>query len=192
MSLLFFITGGARSGKSCLAEEITVHYGTPVAYIATAGAYDEEMVARIAKHQARRGSGWCTIEEQLDLPKAVHDADGHFNAILVDCITLWVTNLLFHYEAQRPECDLSEMIMPDLERLVATIRKTTTPVIIVSNEVGMGIVPENRLARIFRDIAGEANRLLAEEADVMYVMFSGQPLQLKGCSSFSGFRKVDR
>lgn len=163
-----------------------------MAYIATAGVGDEEMATRIAKHQARRGSGWCTVEEQLDLPMAIHDADGRFNAILVDCITLWVTNLLFHYEAQQPECDLSEMIMPDLERLVATLRKTTTPVIIVSNEVGMGIVPDNRLARIFRDIAGEANRLLAEEADVMYVMFSGQPLQLKGCSGFSVLKKGDK
>jgi adenosylcobinamide kinase/adenosylcobinamide-phosphate guanylyltransferase len=185
MSHVFFITGGARSGKSCLAEEITLHYGTPVAYIATAGAGDEEMSARIAKHQSRRGAGWCTIEEQLDLPKAIHDADGRFNAILVDCITLWVTNLLFYYEEKQPEHDLSEMIMPELERLIATLRKTTTPVIIVSNEVGMGIVPDNRLARIFRDIAGEANKLLADAADVMYVMFSGQPLQLKGCSSFS-------
>jgi adenosylcobinamide kinase/adenosylcobinamide-phosphate guanylyltransferase len=168
-----FITGGARSGKSRLAEILALGKGAPLVYIATGTAGDREMAERIARHRARRGPDWRTVEEPLDLAGAVSAAQGECRAVLVDCITLWLTNLLLKYDDAAPA-------LKEVERLVRLLPDLKTPLILVSNEVGMGIVPENRLARTFRDLAGEANELLAEAADEVYVMFSGLPLKLKG------------
>ena len=173
MSKIIFITGGARSGKSRLAEEIAVGHGAPLGYIATGQSGDEEMAARIARHRLRRGPDWQTMEEPLQLQEVLQGHDGYFQVMLVDCVTLWLTNLLLAYnEAGRA--------LADVRRLTGAFPTLTTPIIVVSNEVGMGIVPENRLARSFRDLAGEANELLAAAADEVYVTFSGLPLKLKG------------
>ena len=172
MAKTVFITGGARSGKSRLAEEIAEGLGNSLLYIATGQARDTEMAERIAAHRARRGEKWHTVEEPLRLCEAVREADGRFEAIMIDCVTLWLTNLLLtHDDAERSlaeVCTLADLL-PELEK----------PVILVSNEVGMGIVPENALARTFRDLAGRANEILAAAADEVYVMFSGIPLRLK-------------
>ena len=180
MATTIFITGGARSGKSKLAEEATQRFGAPLAYIATGSAGDGEMTARIARHRARRGPDWTTIEEPMRLPAAIRQAGGRFNAILVDCLTLWITNLLLDYESTFPKDDVAGMILADVRSFVEACRQVSVPVVIVSNEVGMGIVPDNALARKFRDLAGEANELVAAAADEVYVMFSGVPLKLKG------------
>jgi adenosylcobinamide kinase/adenosylcobinamide-phosphate guanylyltransferase len=180
MATTIFITGGTRSGKSRLAEDIARRFGTPLAYLATGSAGDAEMTARIARHQARRGPDWTTIEEQMRLPDALRRAADRFNAILVDCLTLWITNLLLDYESTFPKDDVAGMVLADVRSLVETLKQVNVPVIIVSNEVGMGIVPDNALARTFRDLAGEANELVAAAADEVYVMFSGLPLKLKG------------
>ncbi len=172
MSETIFITGGARSGKSRLAEELAARYGAPRGYLATAAAGDAEMAARIARHQARRGEKWQTLEEPCDLLGVVRGHDGWFRVILVDCITLWLTNLLLRYEN-------SSRVLDDVRTLAQALPTLTTPLILVSNEVGMGIVPDNPLARSFRDVAGEANELLAAAADEVYVTFSGLPLKLK-------------
>ena len=168
-----FITGGARSGKSRLAEELALGQGAPLVYIATGMAGDREMAERIERHRARRGPDWRTVEEPLDLAGAISAAQGKCAAILVDCITLWLTNLLLTY-------DDAAIVLKEVELLVRLLPTLETPLLLVSNEVGMGIVPENRLARTFRDLAGEANELLAGAADEVYVMFSGLPLKLKG------------
>lgn len=168
-----FITGGARSGKSRLAEELALGQGAPLVYIATGMAGDREMAERIERHRARRGPDWRTVEEPLDLAGAIGAAQGKCAAILVDCITLWLTNLLLTY-------DDAAIVLKEVEQLVRLLPTLETPLFLVSNEVGMGIVPENRLARTFRDLAGEANELLAGAADEVYVMFSGLPLKLKG------------
>lgn len=173
MARVIFITGGARSGKSRLAEELALGFGAPLGYVATGGAGDGEMAERIARHRARRGDQWSTVEEPRDLAGALAGADGRFNAFLVDCITLWLSNLLF-------AGDDSCRILESVEKLTRLFPLLTTPLIIVSNEVGLGIVPENRLARQFRDLAGEANELIAAAADEVYVTFSGLPLKLKG------------
>ena len=172
MSRFILITGGARSGKSRFAERLALSFGAPLGYLATGESRDSEMGQRIIRHQERRGPEWTTIEEPLCLTETLAANDDRFRAVLVDCITLWLSNLFLTHE--------------DPERVMAAVRifteatpKLVTPLILVTNEVGMGIVPENRLARHFRDLAGEANELLASVADEVHVVFAGLPLRLK-------------
>ena len=177
MTKTIFITGGARSGKSKLAEQIALEYGAPLCYIATAQALDEEMDQRIIKHQQRRGEAWRTIEEPLNLALALKNCDASCKAVLIDCITLWLTNLIFKYEHQGDA--MEELVMKDVHHLASILSSMTIPVIIVSNEVGLGIVPEHKLGRIFRDISGQTNQALAAAADDVYTVISGIPLKLK-------------
>jgi adenosylcobinamide kinase/adenosylcobinamide-phosphate guanylyltransferase len=172
MSQLTLITGGARSGKSRFAESLAMQQGEPLLYIATAGFGDKEMAERIARHQERRGATWQTIEEQYDLAGVLQGHDDWFKAILVDCVTLWLTNLLLKLEDKTA-------VLEEVRRTAAMFSRLTTPVILVSNEVGMGIVPDNPLGRAFCDLSGEANEILATAADEVYVTFSGLPLKLK-------------
>ena len=178
MSRTILITGGARSGKSRFAEELAFSYGSPLCYLATAQANDDEMTERIARHRSRRGGVWQTIEEPLLLPRTLARIDGEHRAILVDCVTIWLSNLLLCSDSTQPDCE--ELLMAHLHHLCACLPEMTTPVILVTNEVGMGIVPDNPLARLFRDVAGQANQLLAAVADELHVVVSGIPLQLKG------------
>lgn len=173
MAKVLFITGGARSGKSRLAEARAREFGAPLCYLATGRAGDGEMADRIARHQARRGPEWQTLEEPIRLLEAIRGHDGYFAAMLLDCVTLWLSNLLFHY-------DNPDRVLDEVRALAGAFRELQTPLVIVSNEVGMGIVPENQLARAFRDVAGEANELIAAAADEVYVTFFGLPLKLKG------------
>jgi adenosylcobinamide kinase / adenosylcobinamide-phosphate guanylyltransferase len=177
MARTIFITGGARSGKSAFAEQIALEFGAPLGYLATAQSLDGEMGQRIRKHRQRRGNIWQTVEEPLQLAQALAAHDSNFQAILIDCLTLWLTNLLLLHE--QPEDETEELIMADVRNLETTLSAMSTPVIIVSNEVGMGIVPEHKLGRIFRDIAGQANQILAAAADEAWLVASGIPLRLK-------------
>ena len=177
MAQTIFITGGARSGKSGFAENRARQFGAPLGYLATAQALDSEMDERVRRHRERRGVEWHTIEEPLHLSEALVRCDGQYQAVLVDCLTLWITNLLFKYEHTVES--IEEQIHGDLQGLKNTLQGMVTPVILVSNEVGMGIVPENALARLFRDVAGSANQTLAAAADEVHVVISGIPLKLK-------------
>lgn len=172
MAKVIFITGGARSGKSGFAEKLAEGFGAPLGYVATAMAGDAEMAARISRHRLRRGERWQTLEEPYAVAGVLAGHDGYFSAMLVDCVTLWLTNLLLH-------CDDPARVRAEVQTLAKQLPTLTTPVILVSNEVGMGIVPENAMARAFRDLAGETNELLAAVADEVYVVFSGLPLKLK-------------
>jgi len=172
MAEVIFITGGARSGKSRLAEGFAMKRGEPLLYIATAACGDREMATRIARHQERRGDSWQTIEEQYDLAAVLSGHDGWFKATLVDCVTLWLTNLLLKYEDKAA-------VLAEVKRTAAIFPTLKTPLILVSNEVGMGIVADNQLGRTFCDLSGEANEILAAAADEVYVTFSGLPLKLK-------------
>lgn len=176
---LCLVLGGARSGKSAYAERWLAEraQGLERIYVATAEARDDEMSARIAHHRAQRGDGWRTIEEPLDLPKVVDAVDWTGGAaVLVDCLTLWLTNLLL---AERsPDADI--------ESLMASLRRSGGPLCLVSNEVGLGIVPENALARSFRDWQGRLNQIVAAEADGVVFMAAGLPMWLKGGGSDSG------
>lgn len=172
MAQITLVTGGARSGKSRLAESLAITKGEPLLYIATAGVGDREMSERIVRHQERRGAAWQTIEEQYDLAGVLKGHDGWFKAILVDCVTLWLTNLLLKLEDKRA-------VLEEVRRTAAFFPPLKTPLILVSNEVGMGIIPDNPLGRAFCDLSGEANEILAAAADEVYVTFSGLPLKLK-------------
>jgi adenosylcobinamide kinase/adenosylcobinamide-phosphate guanylyltransferase len=169
---MVLVTGGSRSGKSRFAEGIARSYGAPLLYLATGSAGDEEMRERIAQHRSRRGEEWRTVEEPL-FPASVMGGEGAEQAVLLDCVTLWVANLL--HELGDPAAVLAEV-----ERFIRTISSLERPLVLVTNEVGMGIVPDNPLARAFRDLAGRVNELLADAADEVYVVFSGLPLKLKG------------
>lgn len=165
-----FVLGGARSGKSSFAEGLVEASGREAIYLATGRGWDAEMSDRIDQHRARRGSLWTTVEEPLDLVPAleVHAAEG--TAILVDCLTLWVTNLMM---AERN-------VGAETAKLAAALRHLEGAVICVSNEVGLGIVPENRMARDFRDHAGCLHQAVAAAAATVYFVAAGLPLKMKG------------
>lgn len=165
---VILITGGARSGKSKHAEMRTRAFpGQPV-YVATAEALDAEMETRIAKHRARRGTDWVEREVPLDLVPALVATDGG-GARLVDCLTLWLSNLM---HAERNWED-------EMNALAATLLNLQSPVVLVTNEVGLGIVPDNALARGFRDAAGIMNQTIAAVADEVEFVVAGLPMKLK-------------
>ena len=167
MSHLTLVLGGARSGKSRYAEGLAAKRRGRKTYIATAEAIDSEMHKRIAKHRQQRGKGWETREAPLDLVEALAACKANF--VLIDCITVWIGNLMHHGRDVRAE----------VERLCETLTRTKTRVVVVSNEVGLGIVPENALARAFRDEQGFANQRIAEVADEVIFVAAGLPLLLK-------------
>jgi len=158
-----FVLGGARSGKSAHAEALITALPGPWRYIATAQAFDDEMRARIAEHRARRDERWHTLEAPLDLAAALAAPE----PALVDCLTLWVSNLML---ANRKS---------DWPGLLAALDARTAPTVIVSNEVGLGIVPDNALARAFRDEAGRLHQRVAARADRVVFMVAGLPMVVK-------------
>jgi adenosylcobinamide kinase/adenosylcobinamide-phosphate guanylyltransferase len=167
MSRLTLVLGGARSGKSRFAEGLARQHGGPRTYIATAEAFDDEMRQRIARHRAQRaGDGWVTIESTLD-PASALPREG---LVLLDCVTVWLGNLMHHGRDLRAE----------VSKLCAALEVCPAEVILVSNEVGLSIVPENAMARRFRDDQGLANQALAAIADNVYFIAAGLPLKLKG------------
>ena len=168
MHRLTLVLGGARSGKSRYAEGLFASLPAPWFYIATAEAGDAEMAARIAEHRTRRGNAWTTVEAPRDLVGAL---EAHGKApILVDCLTLWLTNLLL------ADADIDA----ESERLEAALARAEAPVVLISNEVGSGIVPDNALARRFRDLQGILNQRVAAQAERVVLMVAGLPLILKG------------
>lgn len=169
-ALTTLILGGARSGKTSRALALAESTGHKRCYIATAQAFDAEMSARIARHQAERGEGWRTLEAPLDLADAVTEAAEDSDVVLIDCLTLWVSNLMHHERS----------IVDETTGLITALRASAVPVFVVSNEVGMSIVPENRLAREFRDAQGRLNQQIAAAADVVELVAAGLPLKLKG------------
>jgi adenosylcobinamide kinase/adenosylcobinamide-phosphate guanylyltransferase len=173
--VLTLILGGARSGKSRYAQSLCGE--RPAIYLATARADgDPEMEARIARHRAERKPGWTTIEEAQDVVRAVRGATPLDAPVVVDCITLWLANLLVNHAAL-PTGELEQHILEAVAQLPEAARQRD--VIAVSNEVGNGIVPEQPLGRVFRDLQGLANQLLAREAGHVVLMVSGLPLVLK-------------
>lgn len=162
------VLGGVRSGKSRFAQGLIGRAGAGL-YLATAEAGDEEMAARIREHRRRRGACWATIEEPLELAAALAENADPARPIVVDCLTLWLSNLI---HAGRD-------IDGEADKLVRALPGLSGPVVFVSNEVGLGIVPENGLARAFRDHAGILNQRMAEASDLVVLMAAGLPLALK-------------
>lgn len=168
MASLILVLGGARSGKSRYGERLIADYAPPWIYLATAEALDDEMRRRIAEHRGRRDDRWHLIEAPHALVDAVRAAPAD-RPLLVDCLTLWLSNRLI------ADADLEE----EAASLVEGLARRSGPTIVVSNEVGLGIVPDNALARRFRDAAGRANQMLAARADRVDFIAAGLPLRLK-------------
>ena len=166
-----FVLGGARSGKSRFAESLVTARPRPWVYIATAEPHDDEMAARIAEHKARREAGWETIEAPHELPEAL-DAAPRGATVLVDCLTLWLSNVM------HAKFDIEKVT----QRLEQALHARVGTTVVVSNEVGLGLVPDNELGRAFRDAQGRLNQRIAFHAGRVVFVVAGQPLIVKGSS----------
>ena len=170
-SQIILVTGAARSGKSGYAEQRCGKMGDRRLYIATAEAKDEEMAERIAEHQNQRGKEWITIEEPLALTEALTGQRGKIDCALVDCLTLWISNLLIARDGT--------YAMEKVEQLLEILPRLDFSALFVANEVGWGIVPDNPLARKFRDLTGWTNQRIAQTADEVILMVAGIPMIVK-------------
>ncbi|HHT9135623.1 MAG TPA: bifunctional adenosylcobinamide kinase/adenosylcobinamide-phosphate guanylyltransferase [Candidatus Wunengus sp. YC60] len=177
MAKMTFVLGGARSGKSAFAEGLAKKYND-VVYIATAEVKDEEMRERIQIHRARRPFDWKTVEAPFHVDVVVSNLSEKVGVVYIDCITLYITNMLLSDDREILK-QKQLQILDEINRLSKACRESKSDVIMVSNEVGLGIVPDNALSRVFRDIAGNANQMLADEADEVYFMVAGIAQRIK-------------
>lgn len=166
---LTFILGGASSGKSSYAEALVVAADRPKVYVATSRVYDDEMRQKVQDHIADRGAGWITVEEPLDMAKAMAGCRAD-QIVLLDCATMWLTNVIMD--------DMD--VAPAIAAFLKALSDAPCPVVVVSNEIGLGIVPENALARRFRIAQGQLNAAIAARADVVALVAAGLPIALKG------------
>ena len=170
-SRIIFVIGGARSGKSSFALSSASALRGSKAYIATAQALDGEMAERIRKHKEERTKEWSTLEEPLKVAGLLKNIRSSYDVVLIDCLTLWLSNVLLSNE---------EGLTDTIDEFISSLREcTAASVYIVSNEVGLGLVPDNALARKFRDISGELNQRVAGIADEVYLVVAGMPLKIK-------------
>ena len=168
------VLGGARSGKSRYGLRLAESFPAPRLFLATGEAKDEEMLARIAAHRAERGPGWETREEPWALPELLGEVQGRYGAILVDCLTMWLANLILQEEVAEDDLKAAG------QRLLAGLDRIVTPSIFISNEVGLGIVPQSPLSRRYRDWLGWLHQQVALAADLVVLVVAGLPVILKG------------
>lgn len=173
MSKLILITGGVRSGKSNYAQGLARSLKTKVVYIATAAPLDSEMKRRIKLHRKGRDKSWSTVEEPIGVLRAIKKLPAQKTVILLDCLTLLISNLMFKGLKDNE-------IYKEIKSIAQTLKRKAVLSIVVTNEVGSGIVPDNELARRFRDLQGRANQILSEAADCVYFLVSGIPIKIKG------------
>lgn len=182
-STIILCSGGARSGKSEFAEQLALSLKGRKAYVATGQAFDDEMKDRIKKHQLRRGKEWITFEIPLHLHKNWEHIKNVSDVILIDCLTMFTSNHVFAHgdiNTQEDSNRIESIILEELRLLLQDINNSNDKtVIFVTNEIGLGIVPENKLARYFRDITGRVNREVASAANKMYLTISGVTIELK-------------
>jgi len=168
MAEIILVTGGARSGKSALAERLAQSYGNKVIYIATSEPFDDEMQSRIDRHRARRDAGWRTVDAPLELPDMLVQTDGDAPR-LGDGLTMWLNNVIYHHR------DVAD----EVGRLIEVISEQQADLVMVTNEIGSGLVPQTAEARKFRDLAGELNQMVAQAASQVYLSVSGIPVKIK-------------
>ncbi len=177
------ITGGARSGKSRFAQELALKSGGPVLFVATAEAGDEEMKRRIEDHKRERSATWSTLEVTTHIGSHIEQKIGRHRVVVVDCITLLVGNIFSQYSHQTDEqIDVSlieKEVTSEISELVECINQVDASFIIITNEAGLGLVPANKASRLYRDLLGKANQVLAERADEVYLMVAGLPVPIK-------------
>lgn len=178
---MILVTGGTRSGKSTLAERLAADFGGRVLYVATAEPGDDEMRLRIERHQAGRPPEWGTLTAPRDVVERLREVEGQWDTILFDCLTLYTTNLLLEKEAESPDPEV--VLAYDMQGLADYLAERWPRSVVVTNEVGSGIVPAHRLSRLFRDLQGRVNQVFARKADEVYLCVSGIPLKIKGPGS---------
>lgn len=176
---IILVTGGARSGKSLFAENYAQAQQQKLAYIATAQIYDSEMETRVALHRQRRANDWQTFEAPYDADQTILQAAKDAQVILFDCLTLYTTNLLLKPGTPEDPKEKQQYIMAEIDKLLISARNSQVVVLFVTNEVGMGIVPDNALARQYRDVAGLVNQKVAACADEVYLVVSGLAVEIK-------------
>lgn len=177
-SNLFLVLGGTRSGKSDFAEKFIASKGEKILYIATAACLDKEMERRIKKHRANRSDKWDTIEEQLKVADVIKHNAVNYDAILLDCLTLFISNMMCSSSIE--DCGkLEQEILQEISQLAEEAEQGCCPIIVVSSEVGLGLVPDNSLGRLYRDILGKANQILAAKSQEVYLVVAGIPISLK-------------
>ncbi len=171
-----FILGGARSGKSLFAQELAKKQSKKVLFVATGEALDEEMQARISQHKKVRPRSWRTLEIPLNIGKHIEKQFGDAEVVIIDCLTLLISNLLGN-KLDYPQVE--KQAMAEISQLIACMDRLDASFIIVSNEVGLGLVPETKLGRFYRDLLGKVNQILAQHADEVYFMVAGIPAKVK-------------
>ncbi len=179
---LILITGGVRSGKSVFAEKLAGKFGKKITFIATAQPLDREMAERIAQHRASRPVQWETYEEPYQVSQVIQKVGQKTEVILLDCLALLVSNLMQDYQEKTSNQKLADNIIGKIDEIVREALRCSATVIIVSNEVGLGLVPANPMGRFFRDILGKANQIISSSSDQVYLMVAGIPLLIKGKS----------
>ena len=176
------IIGGARSGKSGFAQELALKRGEPVLFVATATAGDEEMAERIAQHRKARPATWSTLEATTGIGDKICGQLGQAEVVIVDCITLLVNNIFSRYDQQGEQINASQVeeeITAEIEELIKSVKRIDALFIIVTNELGTGLVPPSKVARLYRDLLGKANQKLAEVSEEVYLLVAGIPVRIK-------------
>jgi adenosylcobinamide kinase/adenosylcobinamide-phosphate guanylyltransferase len=187
---LTLILGGARSGKSTYAEKLATEMGQRVLYIATAEAKDVEMAERIAAHRLARPATWQTLEAPRHVGDALSTLERRPDVMLLDCLTLLVSNIILELESE-PQTTIEAVIETEIQSIMTTRKNLDVPLIVVSNEVGLGLVPDYPLGRLYRDVLGRANQYLASLADQVFFMVAGLPLTVKNVDHHN-FQPPDR
>ncbi|MCR8745675.1 bifunctional adenosylcobinamide kinase/adenosylcobinamide-phosphate guanylyltransferase [Romboutsia lituseburensis] len=186
MSKIILVTGGARSGKSNFAEKLCIDQNNSTAYIATSIPFDDEMKDRVKKHKESRPQNWSTYEIYKDIYSIIKEISNNHETVILDCVTLLVNNLMFTYDmdidkANQEEInELEKYIKDQVKKLIEEIKKTNLYFVVVTNELGMAVVPANKLSRVYTDIVGRINQQIASESDEVYFVVSGIPMKIKG------------
>lgn len=186
MSKIVLVTGGARSGKSSFAEQLCISKNNSTAYIATSIPFDDEMKDRVKKHKQSRPRNWKTYEIYKDIYSIIEEISKNHKVVILDCITLMINNLIFTYEididnaSQEKINNLELYIKQQINKLIEEIRKTSLYFVFVTNELGMAVVPGNKLSRVYTDIVGRINQQIAKQSNEVYFVISSIPMKIKG------------
>jgi adenosylcobinamide kinase / adenosylcobinamide-phosphate guanylyltransferase len=183
MKKIMLLLGGARSGKSHFAQEYARQNAQKVLFVATATAGDEDMLHRIEQHKKSRPATWTTLEAPDHLAKEIQETFSDEDLVIIDCITLLINNIFSRYNENQfeniPDSILEDQVISEIGELISCLNEVPASFVLVSNEVGLGIVPDNRMSRLYRDLLGRANQMLAQKADEVYLMVAGIPLRAK-------------